>query len=112
MYDAGDAIITLTATLSNGDVQDLKAEPKGTLMEALRDAGLVAAVCGGAMACGTCAVALPKPWQRKLPEVEREEASLLDCISSSKDLGMRLSCQIQLDPAIDGLLFHIIDEEG
>ncbi len=81
-------------------------EGKGglSLMQTIRDAGLddLQALCGGNLACATCHVYVAPAFLDRLPAMADDENDLLDG-SLHRQNGSRLSCQIMLDPALDGL---------
>ena len=59
--------------------------------------------CGGACACATCHVYVDPAWEEKLPPREDMEQSMLDFALDVKN-NSRLSCQIKVTPALDGLV--------
>jgi 2Fe-2S ferredoxin len=79
--------------------------PEGSgLMEALRDNNLgVEAICGGCCSCATCHVFIPASWKSKLPERSEDENDLLVATSSYRPDESRLSCQINMTKALDGI---------
>jgi 2Fe-2S ferredoxin len=62
--------------------------------------------CGGACACATCHVYVPEAWRALTGEAGDEEKEMLDCAISPAE-GSRLSCQIILTDALDGLVVHM-----
>jgi ferredoxin, 2Fe-2S len=76
-----------------------------TLMQAATAAGIdaIAADCGGVLTCATCHVYIAEPWASKLPEPSADERSMLDMTAAERRATSRLSCQIQLTAALDGL---------
>ena len=62
--------------------------------------------CGGACACATCHVYVDSAWQDKLPPREEMEASMLDFALELKE-NSRLSCQIKVTEALDGLIVRM-----
>ena len=73
------------------------------LMEVINDHGLkLPAECGGACACATCHVYVAPEWVAKLPEKFPDEEMMLDDALSPKE-NSRLSCQIILSAALNGL---------
>ena len=93
----------INVTLPDETVQELTAKPGGSLMDAMRAAGLpVRAECGGAMACATCHVAIDPAWMGKVGKADNEELDLLD-MSDYRGETSRLSCQVKLTDALDGL---------
>ena len=59
--------------------------------------------CGGACACATCHVYVDPAWTEKLPPRRDMEQSMLDFALDVK-ANSRLSCQIKVTPALDGLV--------
>jgi ferredoxin, 2Fe-2S len=93
----------IVVTLPNETSREVEGRPGFSLMRALRDGGVpVRAECGGAMACATCHVVVDDSWRTKTGLAGDEESDLLD-MSDSRDARSRLSCQIKLTDALDGL---------
>ena len=59
--------------------------------------------CGGACACATCHVYVDEAWLDKLPKVQILEDEMLDDTASERLSNSRLSCQIEVTDALDGL---------
>ena len=59
--------------------------------------------CGGACACATCHVYVDPEWLPKLPKRQDMEEQMLDFAIELKP-NSRLSCQIKVTPALDGLI--------
>jgi 2Fe-2S ferredoxin len=95
----------------NGSEQQVNVPVGGVLMEPLRDldAG-ISAICGGMCSCATCHVYVDPEWVSKLPAAMSDETDMLRDLSTRRD-NSRLSCQIQLTAAIDGLRVTIAPEE-
>lgn len=62
--------------------------------------------CGGSRACATCHVYVAPEWQAAVGEMSEDEDDLLDFTFDRKG-NSRLSCQIRLRPALDGLVVRI-----
>ena len=62
--------------------------------------------CEGHMACSTCHVILAKEDFDRLPPASEEEEDMLDLAAGVRRTS-RLSCQIVLTDAMDGLMVHI-----
>ncbi|MBK8629091.1 MAG: 2Fe-2S iron-sulfur cluster binding domain-containing protein [Sphingomonadales bacterium] len=65
--------------------------------------------CEGQMACSTCHVHVLPDWFEKLPRASESEEDMLDLAASATRYS-RLSCQILLTPALDGLTVRIPPE--
>lgn len=62
--------------------------------------------CEGQMACSTCHVIVEKADFGRLPPASEEEEDMLDLAAGVRRTS-RLSCQIVLTDAMDGLTVHI-----
>lgn len=84
-----------------------------TVMEGARDNGVpgIEADCGGACACSTCHVYVDPAWVPKLPEKDMMEADMLDFAWAPDSLRSRLTCQIKVSDALDGLVVHIPERQ-
>jgi len=85
---------------------EIEAYEGESLMIALKRAGAgILAVCGGKGACGTCLVALTSAWAARVPPAGPRELRLLLHLAVNHD--ERLSCQIPLTSALNGLEVHV-----
>jgi ferredoxin, 2Fe-2S len=84
-----------------------------TLMETARAAGIegVVALCGGACACATCQVYVAPAWLAKLAPREDMEEGMLESAWEPRP-NSRLSCQIHITAALDGLEVEIPAGQG
>jgi 2Fe-2S ferredoxin len=89
--------------------QDIEAAPGQSLMKAAVDANVkgIEADCGGTLTCATCHVMVDAPWTEKLPPASPDELDMLDFAASPVQPTSRLSCQLQLTPALDGLVVRL-----
>lgn len=99
------AIITLHFVDAAGSAARLQGETGQTLMQAAVAANLpgIAADCGGLMTCGTCHVFVNEKHARLLPLAQADELAMLDFTAVPRTPCSRLSCQIELTEALDGL---------
>lgn len=76
-----------------------------TVMEGARDNGIpgIEADCGGACACSTCHVYVDPDWVDKLPKKDAMEADMLDFAWQPDPVRSRLTCQLKVSAALDGL---------
>jgi ferredoxin, 2Fe-2S len=83
-----------------------------TVMEAIRDGGFdeLLALCGGCCSCATCHVYVDPAFADKLPAMSEDESDLLDS-SDHRNETSRLSCQLPLTDALDGLRVTITEED-
>ncbi|AZI35377.1 putative 2Fe-2S ferredoxin [Caenibius tardaugens NBRC 16725] len=62
--------------------------------------------CGGAMACATCHCYAEPPEGALLPPPEAQERDMIEgCIDTRPT--SRLTCQVILEPALDGMTFIV-----
>lgn len=94
-----------------GVASTLDATIGQTLMEALRQQGLVEAVCGGQCACATCHVHIAEAWLPLVGNAGEIERALLDNSMECRP-NSRLSCQITVTEALDGLSLDVALPEG
>jgi 2Fe-2S ferredoxin len=86
-----------------GGKHELPFKEGDTLMQVLTDEDLgVKAECGGCCACATCHVYVAPEWLEKLEPQSEEELSMLD-EAFEVEANSRLSCQIPLKAALDGM---------
>lgn len=100
----------VTVTTREGEVVEIIATGR-SLMEALRNAAIyeVLGLCGGSCACATCHVYVD-PAFAGLPKMSADEDALLDSSPYRKE-NSRLSCQIPVTEAIDGLSVTVAPED-
>lgn len=74
-----------------------------SVMQLARAAGLpVLGECNGSLACATCHVIVDANWAGLLPPPTDDEEAMLDTVFELSPTS-RLSCQIRLSPALDGI---------
>ena len=62
--------------------------------------------CGGACACATCHVHVAPEWAEKIAAKEEIEQTMLDFAIEPSETS-RLSCQLKMTEALDGLVVRI-----
>ena len=62
--------------------------------------------CGGACSCATCMVYVAAEWRERLPPKQKDEQDMLEFCSHS-DQSSRLSCQLKVTDALDGLRLKV-----
>jgi len=67
--------------------------------------------CGGSLACATCHVYVDPAFAAGLPPVSAAEDEMLDATASERRATSRLSCQIVLTDALDGLVVTVPDAQ-
>ena len=97
----------------DGSHHTVDAEIGSTVMEtALRnDIASIVAECGGSCTCATCLVHVDEAWTGIVGEPESMEEDMLDFASDVKPTS-RLSCQIKITDALDGLIVRTPEHQG
>ncbi|PVH27407.1 2Fe-2S iron-sulfur cluster-binding protein [Pararhodobacter oceanensis] len=100
-----------TYILPDGSKNTLAVPNGQSLMEAAIHNGLTAILgeCGGSLACATCHCFVedaPGP----LPEISDHEDAMLDMTATDRTEQSRLSCQIIMSDALDGIVLRVPDE--
>ena len=97
----------------NGKSHTLEVANGLTVMEGAVQNNIpgIDADCGGSCACATCHVYVDEKWFNKLPNKESAEEDMLDMASEPKPLS-RLSCQLTISDALDGLVVNMPSKQG
>ena len=84
-----------------------------TVMEGARDNGIpgIEADCGGACACSTCHVYVDAAWVDKLPAKDAMEEDMLDFAFEPDPEKSRLTCQLKVTDALDGLRVQMPEKQ-
>jgi ferredoxin len=99
--------ITVTFVEPGGKAVETAAESGDNLLRLGQAAGLpLEGTCEGQMACSTCHVIVAADWFDRLPPASEEEEDMLDFAAGARRTS-RLSCQIELTEAMDGLTVSI-----
>ncbi len=95
-----------------GEEQTVEVDAGLSVMEAIRDNGFdeLLALCGGCCSCATCHVFIDPAFADKLPAMSEDENDLLDS-SDYRNETSRLSCQVQVTSALEGLRVTIAPED-
>jgi 2Fe-2S ferredoxin len=98
-------MININFVSASSQTSNIKAKPGKSLMEAAIDANVkgIQADCGGLLTCGTCHVFVREPFLSQLPPIESDESGMLDFTGVPRTANSRLSCQINLTQAMDGI---------
>jgi 2Fe-2S ferredoxin len=94
---------------ADGSAQEVQAPEGSNAMQAATGAGLAGIVgeCGGSAMCATCHVYVDEAWVDRLPAALPNELEMLECTASERLATSRLSCQIKLTAALDGLVLRL-----
>ena len=92
----------------NGTEHLVDAAAGESLMRAAVDNRVdgIVADCGGNCSCATCHVYIEATWRERIPPASNEERDMIECALHVEEHS-RLSCQILVTPALDGLIVRI-----
>lgn len=97
----------------DGSQRKLDAPAGTSLMRAAVAHGVegIVAECGGNAACATCHVFVDEPHAALAGPPGDVEDEMLDFTAVERRPTSRLSCQIELTDALDGLVVHLPEEQ-
>ena len=92
----------------NGTAHTVEVDTGLSVMEAAVNNGVpgIDADCGGACACATCHVYVDPAWEAKTGEKNESEAAMIS-FANGVEPNSRLSCQITVSAALDGLVVRM-----
>jgi 2Fe-2S ferredoxin len=101
--------ISVTFESADGKKRRVAAPLGESLMNVAVDAGIdgIEGRCGGALCCATCHIHVAPEWREWLPPPEADESDMLAFVAGERTAASRLSCQIPVTPALDGLTVTI-----
>lgn len=103
-------MIKVNFVTERGERVEAQAEPGTRLLEVAQGAGMaLEGTCEGQMACSTCHVVVGGEWFAKLESASEDEEDMLD-LAAGITRTSRLSCQIVLSEALDGIEVRIPGE--
>lgn len=105
-------MIVINVVDRDGNEKSISTPTGLSLMEAIRDNGFdqMLALCGGCCSCATCHVFIRQGPENLAIASEADENDLLDS-SDHRSNNSRLSCQITLAEAHDGMVVEIAPED-
>lgn len=112
MIQAGRPAPTVTFVHVDGTRQTVRVQAGASLMEAALRANVpgIEAKCRGGCACVTCHVYIDPRWRAELGAPGSMEESMLD-FTDGVDARSRLSCQVRVTPACNGLVVQVPAEQ-
>ncbi|MEM7781431.1 MAG: 2Fe-2S iron-sulfur cluster-binding protein [Pseudomonadota bacterium] len=95
-----------------GAAHESEAEVGDNLLKIGQAIGMpLEGTCEGQMACSTCHVIVAPDWFDRLEEASEEEEDMLDFAAGARRTS-RLSCQIDLTAALDGVTVSVPAESN
>ncbi|ADZ69928.1 2Fe-2S iron-sulfur cluster-binding protein [Polymorphum gilvum] len=103
----------ITYITADGSRHEVDAAEGTTVMEnAIKNmVPGIEAECGGACACATCHVYVDEAWAERVGHPEPMEEDMLDFAYDVRPTS-RLSCQIKVTAALDGLVVHVPERQA
>jgi len=103
----------ITFVQQDGERIQTEGQNGATVMETAIMNGVpgIVAECGGACTCATCHVYVDEAWTEAVGGPSMMEEDMLDFAFDVKPTS-RLSCQIKVREAIDGLVVHVPSRQG
>ncbi|MEM6589219.1 MAG: 2Fe-2S iron-sulfur cluster-binding protein [Pseudomonadota bacterium] len=97
----------------SGTEHIVDVKPGLTVMEGARNNNIpgIEADCGGACACSTCHVYVDSIWVERIPGVGDLEEDMLDFAYKPDPGRSRLTCQIKVTEAMDGMVVHMPERQ-
>lgn len=102
--------VRVRVTRRDGEIRHVEAKPGRSLMLNIRKDADIAAICGGCASCGTCHVFVADEWLDRLEPMREDEDGTLS-FSDWRRPNSRLSCQITVTGALDGLAVTVAPED-
>ena len=101
-------MVKVTYITHDGRAQEIEARTGLSVMENAIANGIegIDAVCGGNAYCGTCRVYPEPEWRAATGERNDLEGPMLEDVGET-DPAARLSCQIEVTDALDGLVVRL-----
>lgn len=105
-------MITLHFVLADGTRRSLQAKEGEVVMQVARRNGIegILAECGGVCSCATCHVHIDAAWVDKLPAKAADEVDILE-FAEGVDETSRLSCQLKVTGAMDGVVINVPESQ-
>jgi 2Fe-2S ferredoxin len=85
-----------------------------SLMQGAKSQGVqgIEAQCGGACSCATCHCYVDPAWIGRLPPPGEAESLMLTNVAAEQRPTSRLSCQIRIEPGLEGLVVAFPDRQS
>ena len=100
--------------LPDGTTRSVEATAGRSVMEAAIHGNVrgIDAECGGCCSCATCHVYVDESYLPLIPAADEMEDELLQGVASERRPQSRLSCQLIVSPALDGLTVSVPESQS
>ncbi|MBB3181338.1 2Fe-2S iron-sulfur cluster-binding protein [Variovorax sp. Sphag1AA] len=98
-------MIRITYVEDGGTRHTVTAQAGRSLMQIAVENGVpgIDADCGGSCVCATCHIHVDTPWSERLAPPDEVELTTLEFAVGAEPRTSRLSCQIAVSEALDGI---------
>ena len=98
---------------SQGTARTIEGDEGISVMEAasLHHIPEIGSDCGGVCSCASCHVYVDPAWFDNFPAVSKKESILLSLLQELRHQNSRLSCQLRLTDAVDGLVVRTLPQD-
>lgn len=102
-------MVSVTYIEFNGAQHQVEVPNGDSVMQGATRNGIegIVAECGGGLACATCHCYVDEAWIEKVGPPSETEGQMLEFSASETQPGSRLSCQIFVSDALDGLVVRL-----
>src|SRR5437879_6180718 len=99
----------ITYITPSGDTQTIDVAAGDSVMEGAIQNNIdgILAECGGALMCATCHVYVEETHLGRLKPIQEDEEEMLGTTAAERKPNSRLSCQLQVTPALEGLVVRL-----
>ncbi len=102
----------ITFVEADGRTRQAEIAAGYSLMQGALDNGVdaILAECGGCVTCATCHVYIDGQWLEKIESADDSEKAAIEYVVEPRT-NSRLSCQIEVTDAMDGLVVHLPESQ-
>lgn len=107
--EGSDNMVKIVFVEHGGKRHEVDVKEGWSAMEGAVRAGIrgIIAECGGSASCGTCHVYAEGDAASELPPPNDDEDATLEVVAAGRKPNSRLSCQIEVKPALEGLILQL-----
>jgi 2Fe-2S ferredoxin len=91
--------------LADGTQRAVETNAGTSVMQSAKEHDIagIESECGGYASCATCHVYVDEAWLDRLPALPADQDELLDGVLAERKASSRLSCQVIITEALDGI---------
>lgn len=103
---------SVTYISHDGNSIEVDVPPGTSVMQAAVDNMIdgIVGECGGSCSCATCHCYVDESWAARIPPASGMEKDMLECVLEPRP-NSRLSCQIVVTEALDGLVIRLPESQ-